>query len=97
MAYHAQGDLPAALLPLQLALALAGPEGYVRMFVDEGSPMAQLLLEAASHGIMPGYTGKLLAAFEAEQPGSAGESPLPSPPLRSRKDTGTSNRAAKPA
>ena len=39
IAYHAQGDLPAALLPLQHALALAEPEGYVRMFLDEGSSM----------------------------------------------------------
>ena len=80
LAYHAQGDLPAALMPLQQALALAEPEGYVRMFVDEGPPMAQLLLEAAVRGIMPDYTGKLLAAFEAEQLRSAGESPLPTPP-----------------
>jgi len=79
IAYHAQGDLPAALKPLQKALMLAEPEGYVRMFVDEGPPMAQLLLEAASREIMPDYTGKLLAAFEAEQPSSAGESPLPTP------------------
>jgi LuxR family maltose regulon positive regulatory protein len=77
LAYHAQGDLPAGLLPLQHALALAEPEGYVRMFVDEGPPMAQLLLKAAVSGIMPDYTGKLLAAFEAEQQRSAGESPLP--------------------
>ena len=38
------------------------------MFVDEGPAMAQLLLQAASRGIVPAYTGKLLAAFEAEQP-----------------------------
>ena len=79
LAYHAQADLPAALLSLQHALVLAEPEGYIRMFVDEGPPMAQLLLEAASRGIMPDYTGKLLAAFEAEQTSSAGESPLPIP------------------
>jgi LuxR family maltose regulon positive regulatory protein len=80
LAYHAQGDLPAGLLPLQHALALAEPEGYVRMFVDEGPPMAQLLLKAAVSGIMPDYTGKLLAAVEAEQQRSAGESPNPTPP-----------------
>jgi LuxR family maltose regulon positive regulatory protein len=80
IAYHAQGDLPAALKPLQKALTLAEPEGYVRKFVDEGPPMTQLLLEAASRGIMPDYTGKLLAAFEEEQPSSSGESPLPPPP-----------------
>jgi LuxR family maltose regulon positive regulatory protein len=79
IAYHAQGDLPVALKPLQKALTLAEPEDYIRMFVDEGSPMTQLLLEAASRGIMPDYTGKLLRAFEAEQPGSAGKSPLPTP------------------
>ncbi len=77
LAYHAQGDLPAALLSLQHALALAEPEGYIRMFVDEGPPMAQLLLEAASRGIMPDYTGKLLAAFEAEKRRSEDKSPLP--------------------
>ena len=58
------------------ALALAEPGGFIRIFVDEGPPMAQLLLEAASSGIMPDYVGKLLAAFEAEHPSSAGESPL---------------------
>jgi LuxR family maltose regulon positive regulatory protein len=67
MAYHAQADLPAALLPLQQALALAEPEGYVRMFLDEGSNMLQLLRQASAREIMPGYTNKLLAAFEAEQ------------------------------
>jgi LuxR family maltose regulon positive regulatory protein len=77
LAYHVQGDLPAALKPLQLALTLAEPEGYVRMFVDEGPPMAQLLLEVASRGVMPDYTGKLLAAFEAEKRKSEDKSPLP--------------------
>ena len=67
MAYHAQGDLPAALLPLRHALALAEPEGYVRMFLDEGPGMMQLLREASAREIMPGYTDKLLAAFEAEK------------------------------
>jgi LuxR family maltose regulon positive regulatory protein len=77
LAHHMQGDLAAALKPLQLALTLAEPEGYVRMFLDEGLSMVQLLREAAVLGIMPDYTGKLLAAFEAEQKRSAGESPLP--------------------
>jgi LuxR family maltose regulon positive regulatory protein len=77
IAYHAQGDLPAALLPLQRALALAEPEGYVRIFLDEGPGMMQLLREASAREIMPDYTDKLLAAFEAEQKRSADESPLP--------------------
>jgi len=67
LAHHAQGDLPAALLRLQHALTLAEPEGYIRIFLDEGSPMAQLLREAAARGIKPDYIGKLLAVSEAEE------------------------------
>jgi len=67
---------------LQHALVLAEPEGYVRMFLDEGSSMMDLLREASVRKIMPrqglpNYTDKLLAAFETEQKRSAGESPLP--------------------
>jgi len=71
LAHEAQGDIPhapapleRALVPLERALALAEPEGYVRIFVDEGLPMARLLSEVAAHSIMPDYAGKLLAAFE---------------------------------
>ncbi|MCJ7520124.1 MAG: LuxR C-terminal-related transcriptional regulator [Anaerolineaceae bacterium] len=77
IAYHAQGDLPAALLPLQHSLALAEPEGYVRMFLDEGSSMMQLLREASAREIMPDYTDKLLAAFEAEKRKSEDKPDLP--------------------
>ena len=77
IAYHAQGDLPAALLPLQHALALAEPEGYVRMFLDEGPSMIQLLREASAREIMPDYIGKLLAAFEAEKQKSQDKPDLP--------------------
>jgi LuxR family maltose regulon positive regulatory protein len=80
LAHQALGDIPATLLPLQQALTLAEPEGYVRMFVDEGLPMAQLLREVAAHGIMPDYTGKLLAAFEAEQQKRVAEPPFPTTP-----------------
>ena len=48
LAHQMQGDIPAALMPLEQALTLAEPEGYVRMFLDEGTPMAQLLREAAA-------------------------------------------------
>ena len=47
LALQAHGDLAAALVPLERALALAEPEGYVRIFVDEGPPMTALLKAAA--------------------------------------------------
>ncbi|RPI97175.1 MAG: helix-turn-helix transcriptional regulator, partial [Chloroflexi bacterium] len=67
LAHHCQGDTNGALPHLQQALAMAEPEGYIRMFVDEGPPMLHLLGEAAARGIMPVYTGRLLAAFEADE------------------------------
>ena len=82
LAQQMQGDIPAALAPLERALTLAEPEGYVRMFVDEGLPMEQLLREAATQKAssrqgLPGYISKLLAAFGAERPADADKSPLP--------------------
>ncbi len=44
LAFQAQGNLPLALAALERALALAEPEGYVRIFVDEGEAM-RLLIE----------------------------------------------------
>ncbi|HEX7395792.1 MAG TPA: LuxR C-terminal-related transcriptional regulator [Anaerolineaceae bacterium] len=79
VALYALGEQDKAVERLDEVLRRAEPEGFIRLFVDEGPPMAQLLLESASRGIMPDYTGKLLAAFEAEQASSAGESHLPTP------------------
>ena len=62
-AHHAQGDIPRALDPLERALTLAEPEGYVRIFVDEGPPMAALLREVAKHGTAPNYVSQLWAAY----------------------------------
>jgi LuxR family maltose regulon positive regulatory protein len=63
LAHAAQGDIPLALASLERALTLAEPEGYLRLFVDEGLPMAVLLQEAAKHGIALNYVRQLLAAF----------------------------------
>jgi LuxR family maltose regulon positive regulatory protein len=81
LAHQAQGDMTAALTPLQRALTLAEPEGYVRIFVDEGPLMAQLLLEAAARGLRPDYIGKLMRAFEGDQQ-QGSRSGAPSGPWR---------------
>jgi LuxR family transcriptional regulator, maltose regulon positive regulatory protein len=73
-----QGDIHAALKPLQQALALAEVEGYVRIFVDEGAPMEQLLRETSLRKHHPDYTRKLLAAFEiGHKPGGGDETTGP--------------------
>ena len=49
LAHAAQGDIPPALVSLERALTLAEPEGYVRIFLDEGKPMAELLKRAGKN------------------------------------------------
>jgi LuxR family maltose regulon positive regulatory protein len=70
LARQAQGDTATAVVTLDCALALAEPEDYVRMFVDEGPPMATLLAEIKPQNeSRQTYIQRLLSAFA---PGTAG-------------------------
>ncbi len=62
LAYQTQGAVPAALACLERAVTLAEPEGYVRIFADEGPPMASLLRALAKQGTAGNYVRRLLAA-----------------------------------
>jgi LuxR family maltose regulon positive regulatory protein len=69
LALQAQGNLTYALVALERALTLAEPEGYVRIFVDEGQPMAELLGRMKVRevsGRLAGYLDKLLTAFNKD-------------------------------
>jgi LuxR family maltose regulon positive regulatory protein len=80
VAYRVRGDMPAALCPLERALKAAEPEGYVRLFLDEGASMKQLLQEAAARGIMPGYVEKIMGNKQASrEPVAPATSPLLEP------------------
>ena len=79
LAYEAQGSRPAALLALERALTLAEPEGYFRLFVDEGPPLAPIL-RAAARGGLAAFAGQLLAAIEPAPPAGASASPRPTTP-----------------
>lgn len=65
LALQTQGNVSQSLASLERALALAKPEGYVRIFVDEGESMRSLIeKQSRSHNkTLPGYVDKLLAAF----------------------------------
>ena len=58
-----QGGRSDALVTLTQALTLAAPEGYIRRFVDEGTPMLTMLHSLATSGIESDYLNQLLAAF----------------------------------
>jgi LuxR family maltose regulon positive regulatory protein len=72
LAFQALGREDEALRALERALTLAEPEGYTRIFLDEGLPMRRLLYQAVQHGIIPEYAGKLLAAFDTTPTGETG-------------------------
>ena len=59
-------DLPAAISALARALALGEPQGYVRVFVDEGPPMATLLRALEPSAASPRYVTQLLHALTPE-------------------------------
>jgi LuxR family maltose regulon positive regulatory protein len=60
--HHARGDVRDAAAPLERALTLAEPEGYVRVFVGEGPPMVSLLRAVARQRSPWNYVRRLLDA-----------------------------------
>jgi LuxR family maltose regulon positive regulatory protein len=67
LAFQAMGNITPALASLERALTLAEPEGYVRIFVDEGKSMAELLnrLDAKDWTLrVKKYILKLLSAID---------------------------------
>ncbi len=83
LAHDAQGHRPQALQSLGDAWAQAPePEGYVRLFLDEGAPMVELLRDAESQDIARHHARRLLSlstSAEAETP-DPGQHPTPSSP-----------------
>ncbi len=71
---QAWGDTNRALDSLGRGLALAEPLGFVRIFLDEGPPMARLLYEAAAREAAGGYAQRLLGAFPVPEPEAAAPS-----------------------
>jgi len=72
LAMQSAGKMDEAIGFLERALTLAEPGGFVRVFLDEGPPMAHLLYEALSRKISPDYVQRLLRAFPVEEPEKEG-------------------------
>jgi LuxR family maltose regulon positive regulatory protein len=67
LALYGQGQHAAAHSTLYRALALAAPEGYVRIFVEMGTRMADLLREVLEEDIMADYVTRLLDEVESQK------------------------------
>lgn len=68
LALDLQGQRSTSLEHLEDALALGSREGYVRVFIDAGQPMANLLRTCVIQGIYSQYASSLLAALSEMEP-----------------------------
>jgi len=67
LAYQDLENMKQSLSTLSKILSLAEPEGFFRIFVDEGPPMANLLYAALTRDIAPDYVRQLLEAFPLDE------------------------------
>ena len=79
LTHQTHGDMPAALASLGRAVSLAEPEGYVRIFVDEGAPMGSLLRALASQGPAGRYSRQILAISSTTDHDRPSKQPLLDP------------------
>ena len=69
LALQGKGETQTALATLGRAVSLAEPEGFVRIFADEGEPMARLLVRLPAQ--KPTTAAYLRTLLEAASPGNA--------------------------
>jgi LuxR family maltose regulon positive regulatory protein len=70
LAHQEIGEMAPALAALEQALTRAQPAGEIRLFLDEGPPMAELLRRAYGQDMPREYVATLLDAFNGHGPGS---------------------------
>jgi LuxR family maltose regulon positive regulatory protein len=63
---HFQGRIDQALGLIADVFEIAHPAGYARIFINEGPPMAKLLLQVIEAGIFPEYARHLLTAIPSQ-------------------------------
>jgi LuxR family maltose regulon positive regulatory protein len=76
LVHHAADDTSTATAILEEAMRIAEPEGFVRLFLDEGPPMLALLRLAERNGTAAAPARRLLAAAAAVPTGQS-DSPRP--------------------
>jgi LuxR family maltose regulon positive regulatory protein len=65
LALFENGDSEMAVQIMGKILPITEPEGFIRIFIDEGFPMFRLLAEAAKKGITPDYITQIQAEYNS--------------------------------
>lgn len=74
---NAQGDRRAALALMECAVVAAEPGGWIRLFVDLGPRMANLLVHLSQQGTAQQYISQILDCFVRQKVGISGEQRMP--------------------
>ncbi len=77
LVHAADGDRASALAALRGAVGAAEPHGFVRVFLDEGAPMAALLRELVTRPDAPHHVHRLVGPAPAGDRVAAGSGTLP--------------------
>ena len=86
LAYDALGNRSRAMESLTQAFVLAPePESYVRLFLDEGVPVIELLREAQQQGVADDHPRRLLTLGGAEAGAGQSRAPRTADPLSERE------------
>ncbi|MCP4415675.1 MAG: hypothetical protein GY805_03570 [Chloroflexi bacterium] len=86
VAWQITENTESALTALERAILLAEPEGYVRVFIDNGTSLQPLLRQLSQRGIAVAYVNRLLSALEDERETTRPSAPdLPQEPLSDRE------------
>jgi LuxR family maltose regulon positive regulatory protein len=64
LVYHSQNKVEEALEVLNKVFSLTEKEEYIRVFIDEGQPMLELLKVAKTRRVFPAYVRKLIKSFQ---------------------------------
>ena len=81
LAIYRQGRLEASLKVLKKAVAMAGPGGVIRPFIELGPPMAELLNQLREKSAAGNFIEALLAAFPDDEPEAVPEAADFLPPV----------------
>jgi LuxR family maltose regulon positive regulatory protein len=85
LAHQGKKETEQALAALERALALAKPEGYMRIFLDEGEAMTRLLCQVQSRQVGSGYAAVLLSRISKASGMTQPSMQLLSEPLTTRE------------
>jgi LuxR family maltose regulon positive regulatory protein len=94
--YDTLGERPVALEKLAKALDLAEPGGFIRLFMDLGPQMADLLKQLIKQNVAVGYISRILAVLKEDAHKAGLDASDPNGPSSHNRFSSSSSNSAFP-